>query len=139
MRFREANEVLGRIKTPDEGYRALCAAVIATACDDWLKALSMNDHYRMHSIEKFLLSDRFLLYSNGTDGSYILRKLKEIESKYKNPKEAKPVRKYDENGNILAEYGSLADAAWDTHGDRRSIARACISGSECYGYYWEFE
>lgn len=138
MRFREANEVLGRIKTRDEGYRSLCAAVIAVACDDYMKAYELNDTIRMNTIEKFLLSQRFLLFSNGTEGSYILRKLKEHTSKYAPRRECKPVKKFDKNGNILAEYKSVADAAWDIHGDRRSITRACISGGECYGYYWEY-
>lgn len=138
MRFRESNEVIGRIKTPDEGYRALCAAVIAVACDDWMKAKLMDDHYRMNSVEKFLLSDWFLLFSNGTEGSYILRRLKQTTSKYDDSKESKPIKKFDENGNILGEYKSVSDAAWDIHGDRRSIARAAVSGDECYGYYWEF-
>lgn len=140
MRFREANEIIGRIRTPQDGYDALRASVIAIACDDWNRAYELGDTMRMNSIEKFFLSDRYLLFSDGIDGAYILRKLKEnaAKTKPKRARERKAVRKYDKHGNLLAEYSSVSDAAWDTHGDQRSISRACKSGDECYGYYWEF-
>lgn len=138
MRVREANEILGRIKTPMDGYKALAAAIILTACDDYMRAAGLKDTMRMETIEKFFLSDRFLLYSDGADGAYVLRKVKEAGTRTAGKGTAIPVKCIDEQGNVVAEYASLGDAAARIRGDRRSIVRACNSGKILYGYYWRW-
>ena len=138
MRVREANEVLGTIKTPDEGYRALAAAIIAMACDDYLRAVEHADSLRIQSVERFLLSERFMGMSQGVEGGYILRKLREADIKYAETKEAKRVQRFDEYYRPVGEYPSLAEAARSVEGDRRSIRRAIASGRLVYGSYWGF-
>lgn len=138
MRFREANEVLGRVSTPADGYKALAASVIVTACDDYLRAVSLKDPLRIQSIERFLLSERFLVFSDGADGAYILRRLKEIAKRNGGAIEARPVCSLDRDGNVQNTYASAAQAATDFHGDRRSITRACNTGRMCYGFYWGY-
>lgn len=138
MRVREANEVLGTIKSPDDGYRALAAAIISKACDDYIRAVKNGDELRIESIERFLLSERFMMYSQGVEGAYILRKLKDMEIKYEEPIEAKPVERYDAYGNFIAVYPSLAEAARSVGGARTTIRRAIASGKLVFGNYWGF-
>ena len=138
MRVREANEVLGQIKTPDEGYRALAAAVISLACDDYLRAVKFGDDLRIKSVEHFLLSERFMMFSQGVEGGYILRKLREMDIQYEEAKEARPVKQYDEHGNFIAEYPSMAEAARKVGSYRKSIRRAIMNDKPLCGYYWEF-
>lgn len=138
MRVREANEVLGQIKSPDDGYRALAAAIIAKACDDYIRAVQHGDDLRIQSVEHFLLSERFMLYSQGVEGGYILRKLKDMSPKYDEHIEAKPVQRYNAYGKFVAEYPSLAEAARSVGGVRSTIRRAISSGKLVFGSYWGF-
>ena len=134
MRFREANEVLGRIKTPEEGYKALAAGIIATACDDYVRSFMDNDTTKMKTIEKFFLSQRFELLSNGIEGAYLIRRLKDMARSMDKKETVRPVYMYDLDGNIQNRYASAAEAADDFHGDRRSITRSCNRGTICYGH-----
>lgn len=138
MRFRESNEVVGRITTPAEGYKALAASVIALACDDYMSADLVNDTLRMQSIERFLLSEYFTIFSDGVDGSYILRRLKENIAARDAKGKGKAVCSYDVHGEIQNTYASASEAAEDFGGDRRSITRACNNGRLCYGFYWKY-
>lgn len=138
MRVRTANEVLGHIKTPEDGYKALCSAIVLQACDDYVRAISLKEAMTIASLEKFFRSERFLMFSNGLDGSYIVRKLKEMSVAYVNPTEAKPVESLDEQGTVQNRYDSIAEAAWSVSGDRRTIRRACESGAICYGFKWRY-
>lgn len=138
MRFRDVNEAIGYIKTQEDGYRALSAAIVATACEDYIRAAETGDTRGMEKIERFLLSDDFLLYSNGIEGSGVLRKLKDMRRSAENRGMSKPVERLDENGNVLEKYRSVADAAWSMQADRRSIKRACDKNEICYGFYWRY-
>lgn len=139
MRFREANEVIGRIKTPDDGYKALSAAIIATACDDYLRAVERRDTSMIKNVERFLLSERFIGLSDGINGAYILSRLKKMRREHEPYVMSRPVQRLDENGNVLEDYLSVFDATYAMHGDRRSITRACDNGKVCYGYYWRWK
>ena len=138
MRFREANEVLGRIKTPEDGYKALAAAVIAVACDDYVRAILEKDAMRVNTIEKFFRSQMFTLFSDDVEGSYLIRRMREIAVTMKKDDAVRPVYMYDKNVNIQNRYASAAEAADDFHGDRRSITRACNRNTICYGHYWRY-
>lgn len=139
MRFREVNEALGRIKTQEDGYRALSAAIVATACEDYIRYAEAGDTRSMQKVERFLLSDDFLLFSNGIEGAGVLRKLKDMHRSRENRSATSiPVQRLDENGDVLEEYRSVADAAWSVGADRRSIKRACDKNEICYGFYWRY-
>jgi len=142
VRVREANEVLGRIKTPSDGYKALAAAIIAMACDDYFRYAKANDWMSIQRIEKFFLSERFEAISAGVDGQYILRRLKEncgeVKRKYAEPKTARPIKQFDEHGNLIAKYDSITAGAKSVAGDRKGIIRAIENDREYHGYYWGF-
>lgn len=138
MRVREANEVLGRIKTPADGYKALCASIIATACDDYLSYSARKDKLRLQSLERFFLSERFMLFSDGVDGSYILRRVQEMSNKYGDPSNNKPVNRYNLDGELMAKYASMTEAAHLIGGDRSCISQACKTGRAYKGFYWDF-
>ena len=138
MRIRDANQVIGEIKTIDQGYRALATAIILQACADYVTAMMHDEYLRIESIERFMLSDRFLMFSQGVDGSYILRKLKEKAPMYEEMKSARPVRCYDAFGNFVQEYSSLGEAERATGHKRQTIRRCIAAGRHLGGYYWEF-
>lgn len=138
MRLRDSNEVLGRVSTPAEGYKALAASVIAMACDDYIRAYLVDDAIRMNTIEKFFKSQRFEMFSDGIDGAYMVRRLKDIARAMKKDKDTRAVYMYDENGTIQNRYASASEAADDFHGDLRSITRSCNNGTKCYGHYWRY-
>lgn len=138
MRLREANEVLAYVKTPADGYAALGIAVITLACDDWLRAAAAKNAHGMKTIEKFFKSDKFYLFSQGVDGGYVLRKLREEARKVQQSGLSRKVNAYDKHGNIVKRYMSLAEAARDIIGDRRGIGRAIASGREYHGYFWKY-
>lgn len=138
MRFKEANEVICRISTVEDGYKALCAAVIAVACDDWLRAYRINDKMRMNTIEKFFKSQRFEMFSDGIEGAFLIRRLNDMAKTMEKNDKARTVCMYDKNGVLQNTYTSAAEAAEDFHGDCRSISRACKKGTICYGFYWGY-
>lgn len=138
MRVREANQVLGQISTPDEGYRALAAAVIAQACDDYARAVKYCDAMRIQTIERWLMSDSFTILSQNMEGAYILQKLRECDVKYEEAKEAKRVRRFDEYGNLIGEYASLREAEQISGTNRKTIRRCIDQGRPYNGNWWEF-
>lgn len=142
MRVREANEVLGTIKTPTDGYKALAAAIIAMACDDYFRYDAANDLMSLQRLEKFFFSELFEALSDGADGRYIFEKLKRsrktISRKYAEPKTAVPIKQFDEHGNLIAKYDSIAAGAKAVAGDRKGIIRSINENKEYRGYYWGF-
>lgn len=53
-------------------------------------------------------------------------------------KERKPVKKCDDEMNMICVYDSLGDAALDVIGYKSNISRACVSGKKYKGYFWSF-
>jgi|GEM_PF-6673451 hypothetical protein len=61
----------------DEAYRTLCLTVCELAVDDYRKALSMNATYTAKSLERFFLSDWFILLCDGlVEGQMVIDEVK---------------------------------------------------------------
>ena len=80
MLYRQAgeniNKLLSKVKTPDDGYKALGFAIVVEAAEDYRRARAYGDKYAMQSIERFLRSWLCYLFSGGVDGDYIISKLR---------------------------------------------------------------
>lgn len=48
-----------------EQYKALAAAIIATAADDYIYAVRVNSKREIERLERFFNSDEFILFSDG--------------------------------------------------------------------------
>lgn len=51
----------------------------------------------------------------------------------------KPIIQYDINGNILKRYRSINEAERETKISAKQIGAARKNGTQCHGYYWQFE
>lgn len=60
------------------------------------------------------------------------------ESKKRGSIKATPVCQYDLQGNFIAQYSTLFDAANAINGSYQSIGQACINKNLAYGYQWTY-
>lgn len=51
----------------------------------------------------------------------------------------RPVQKIDENGNVIAEYESLKQAADENNSLKSGICVACKKGTKSCGFYWRYK
>ena len=66
-------------------------------------------------------------------------KVPEYLAKDPNQKTKKSVICLDKNGQLIAEYLSLAEAARAVDRNYTNIAKACRTGNTCAGFYWKFK
>lgn len=78
---------------------------------------------------------------NSNYGTCIERRINHTEYKHGAERPgARKVYQFDMQGNLVAEYPSVADAANETGFDRKSISKACLGGLKKYrDFVWSYD
>lgn len=75
--FKNRNEIVKGISTPEEGYEVLGMFVIKSAADEYRRALMEGDELKIQTNEHFFRGPRFRVFARNIDPEYIIQKIRE--------------------------------------------------------------